>query len=782
METQTNYIKIKYQDGKEYPVFDCEVLKVEVKNDTVIIYNKFVSVDTPFKTFNINEQKQAIECLKTEFNAAPSEIEEFINLFNKYLSIPYYTNEEQAKKVLKNAEEFLLSRETEVQKMKRLLKEAQDEERRINAEKTIAAKDEKARLKKEEKDNIPSIKANLIKYSDSMELFKNQEGMPYVRYIHDNLIKIYPVNSSQFQEYLGMLYFREFKDAPTEQELKSAMSVYSAMAKEGKEYELFMRSCWYDNAIWYDLGNWEAVKITKDGWEVVTNVPNIFYHLDSYEKFDSSKLSLNGNINKLNEFIDLKKENQIILYTAIVVAQFIPDIQKPIVQLSGSAGSKKSTKGKVAVGLYDNRKAKIRKTANLIRFSNDAKDLAELCSKHASMCLDNVSALKTECSDVLCMFSTGGNIEKRKLYTDNDSYSTSYQGTAFLTAVEPVFKRPDILTRAVDFIEDVQNDDTRIDESEFWTNFDKTSPEILSGIFNTISKAMRIKDDIKLNKGVSSRMSDFLKWGCAISVVNGYSQEDFIKTYVNSKIRLNDALLNTNLVCKMIIKLMEDKKEWVCNTSQLLLNLKAIAPQLGINEHSDGYPKDPVWLGRKITEFENNLKIFGIVFLDNNKSKREYRIVNNNYVKSTQESKPTSGSAGFWHQNKDVIEQDLPICICTECKNPTISFFPFGNKKELCHTCYTTMGILADNKKEEPKIVLPCSKCGLECDKHHSTDSEGLVFCNICVPTDEPEEEPEPINDYIEQQLKEHNEYLEAEEERIKHELENDINVPMELC
>jgi len=666
--------------------------------------------------------------------------------------------------------------------------------------------------KKEAKENKLSTKAKLIQFSDSMELFKNQEDNPYVRYV-DKVAKIYPVNSSQFQEYIGLLYYRKYSDTPSDQEIKSAISVYSAKAKEGETHELNIRTCWYDNAIWYDLGNWEAVRITKDDWEIVQDVPKIFMHFDNYEPIkDTFKINKNGNIKKLLEFIDLKKENQIVLYKVILCSMFIPDIQHPIVQLSGKPGSKKSTKGKIAVGLYDNRKSKILKTANLIDFPKDPKELAKLCSNHSAICLDNVSYLNSDQSDVLSKYVTGANIEGRKLYTDNDIFSTSYQGSAFLTSVEPVFSKPDLLTRAVDFVEDVQDDDTRIDEDKFWINFEEAKGEILGGIFNLISKAMKIKDEIKLNKGVSSRMSSFLKWGCAITIEDGNKQNDFIEAYIRSKIRLNDSLIYSDKVCLLIVKFMESKSEWEGNTSQLLLQLKSIAPIIGMDEHTPGFPKDPAWLGRKINEFENNLKIYGISFIETNKAKRIYKITNNreiekSYIEENLFIKEASLQNNCKICNKLKFSVELSALagggyICKECLNPKSDWsrwtcfskdgIPGGGNCSDCSTHKEMLEYLKSNgyDKEGKKIIIqPCSKCGKETfNKQHSI-IETEIVCYECDPNinqDEQEIEGQEPEEYIspdlEQKLSEYQEQLDAEEERIDKELEKEIEIPDEIC
>jgi len=64
--------------------------------------------------------------------------------------------------------------------------------------------------------------------------------------------------------------------APGSEAVNSALTVIEAKACfDGGEYTLKNRICWHEGAIWYDMGNWEAVKITSQGWETIKN-PNTF--------------------------------------------------------------------------------------------------------------------------------------------------------------------------------------------------------------------------------------------------------------------------------------------------------------------------------------------------------------------------------------------------------------------------------------------------------------------------------------------------------------------------
>lgn len=632
--------------------------------------------------------------------------------------------------------------------------------------------------KKEAKENKLSIKAKLIQFADSMELFKDQNGAPCVRYVEDKA-KIYSVNSKDFSEYLGNLYYKKYNDVPTDQEIKSAISVYSAKAKEGETHELAMRSCWYDNAIWHDLGNWEAVKITKDGWEIVQDPPKIFRHYNNYDTTvkDISKINKNGDIKKLSEFITLKEDKQFLLYICKLCSAFIPDIQHPAISLSGKPGSKKSTTGRIFVEFVDNRKGK-GNTKNLIDFPDDPKELAKILSNHWAVCFDNISKMSGKQSDVLSKYVTGANIEERELYTNNETYSTSYQGSVALTAIDELFNKSDILERLIGFSQPPQSNLTRIDDDIFWNNFYEAKGEILGGIFNVISKAMNIKNNVRLEE--TPRMASFVKWSIAFALEMGYTKEDFLEAYSLSTLKLNEKLINTNLVCSMIVKFIENKPSWEGNMSQLLLQLKAIATIMGIDEYSHGFPKDHVWLGRIVSTFENNLNLYGISIIETNKAKRIYKIINNRGIEK---------SLFYDEFNLDFINKQKERTPWSRWTCFSKDGIPNGGNCSDCSSHKEMLEYLKANgyDKEGNKIIIqPCSRCKKETlNKPHSI-IETEIVCSECDPIvfeqQEQEEIEEYISTYIERQLSEHQSQLDAEDERIEKELENLIPIPEELC
>ena len=68
----------------------------------------------------------------------------------------------------------------------------------------------------------------------------------------------------------------------------------------------------------------------------------------------------------------------------------------------------------------------------------------------AALCivtLDNLSRIQDWLSDGLCRLATGGGLSKRRLYTDADEHVLEAQRPVFITSIEEVATRGDLLDR-----------------------------------------------------------------------------------------------------------------------------------------------------------------------------------------------------------------------------------------------------------------------------------------------------------------------------------------------
>ena len=115
----------------------------------------------------------------------------------------------------------------------------------------------------------------------------------------------------------------------------------SSSCAKGNEYRLNVRTAWRESAIYYDLGDWRAVRITSDGWEIEER-PTILFKRFSAQK-QQVEPERGGSILDILPLINIQDERLQLLYVTDLVAGLIPGIPRPVSIFHGPQGSAKST-------------------------------------------------------------------------------------------------------------------------------------------------------------------------------------------------------------------------------------------------------------------------------------------------------------------------------------------------------------------------------------------------------------------------------------------------------
>lgn len=512
-----------------------------------------------------------------------------------------------------------------------------------------------------ENDDIPeeeSVDKILMRYARDFELFHDTKKITYARIQREDHHEIYAINSEEFSDILRERYLDEYNSVVKKHELESVIETISAIAKfKGKEYEMYIRICEHDGAIWFDLGNWKAVKITKNGWEIIDNPPILFKKFPNQKSYDFV-IEPNGNAKDIFSLVRLEHDKQQMLFLVDLISKFIPNIQHVATCISGDAGSGKSTKiifQKRLVDWCEN---------DFIRMSKNTEEIIQNMSHTYYAIFDNISYMTREQSDLLATAITGASGSRRVLYKQDSDFIYKFKICIGLTGIDVVVNRPDLIERSILFEEGKANE--YMSENEIFEQFDKIKGSILGGIFNTISEAMKHRHKIRTSR--ETRMVDFIEWSCAISKSLGYTQEEFLEAYALSCSKLNNNLLDNNTISRIVLKFMEYRVEWEGNMEKLLTELRMTASLLGFDKYSSGFPSSPIILSRKYNEIKNNLEKRGITKIDTNKRERIFKLHNKNNSKQS------------------LIEESVSH-ICTKCGKHIGKTYSLINDEIFCEKC-----------------------------------------------------------------------------------------------
>ena len=446
----------------------------------------------------------------------------------------------------------------------------------------------------------------------------NFSDVPYVWVPIKKKLIVLPVLSKKFEYWLGGYFYREQRKPIASEAIASALNTFCSKALfESPTYELFNRAAFHDGCIWVDLSNeeGESVRIGPSGWDIVKRTPVPIFRSYSHQlpmytpqRHDSVEPDdLRKRLEKVLDYINISKENrsQRLLLMVHLVSFFIPGIPRSAVNLHGVQGSAKTSAAIVFKRLIDKAKPEVQSLAK------SKEELIQALDHHYLLVLDNLTKIYDSQSDLFCGAITGTGTQTRKLYSDDDVFLRFFKRCLIFTGINVTPKNPDLLDRCSSYELEKMSSETRREEIPFWIDFEENAPFILGTIFDILSSAMSIKDEIKTT-GLP-RMADWASWCCAITRAIGINDNDWLSAYEINRRALNDHALLSDNVGFLLVRLLEREQQWSGIAGDLLATLEKEAGDANVSIKKD-WPPDPPRLGTRLKSLEVNLGDFGIDF------------------------------------------------------------------------------------------------------------------------------------------------------------------------
>ena len=457
----------------------------------------------------------------------------------------------------------------------------------------------------------------LIDIVEDIETYRTSMDETYVTIqIRENNVN---VKSERFKKWIVSQFYNIESKIPTNDNIAKIILLLESRAMNEVNEVLVERRCaTVVNCIYYDLkdDSCNVVKVSRDGWEIIKDPPVIFARTKTmYRQVTPER---NGNLDILDKWFRYKDENHLILQKVILVASLIPNIARPIQVLHGEKGSSKTSTMKLVRDIIDPA------IVPVVSIPKTTDDLAVYISKNYVPCFDNIDTISNQVSDLLCIAVTGGGHTKRKLYTDDEEQVMFFQRFIVLNGINVVATRPDLLDRCILLELERIPPNERKEEKVLREEFEKDKPIILGAIFETLSKAMSIYDQVELNN--LGRMADFTRWGYAIAEVLGIGGDKFLEAYLNNQNNANIEALESHPVGFAMYKFMEDKTVWSGSPTKLLSELEIVAGFEKIDTTNSNWAKTPNVLSRRLNEIKSNLLDLGIEFERSKGKNREIKI------------------------------------------------------------------------------------------------------------------------------------------------------------
>lgn len=388
---------------------------------------------------------------------------------------------------------------------------------------------------------------NMVLDNPEVILFKDEYEVAHAQFTVGNHKEIWSCKSGAFTRWLGGEYYRltKGKTVAGRESVKDAISLLEGRAiNECEEHRLFNRVAQTHDAIWYDLGDsaWRAVKITKDGWEIVTDVPILFRRFSHLAP--QVEPLRGGSVEDVLKFVNVTGSDNKILFLVHLVSSFIPGWPHPALYVYGPQGSAKSTLSRIDRKLIDPSKIEV------VGLTRHEKELEQQLGHHTFLAFDNVSDMPDWIADLLCRAITGGGSSKRELYTNDDDVIRYIMANIGINGINIASNRADLLERSLLLKLERMSKSERKQEHELMADFELARPNILGAIFDTVAKAMALKPGIKVDE--LPRMADFALHGCAIAEALGVGQKAFLDAYFRNISSQSEELINDNTVATIL--------------------------------------------------------------------------------------------------------------------------------------------------------------------------------------------------------------------------------------
>jgi hypothetical protein len=441
----------------------------------------------------------------------------------------------------------------------------------------------------------------LVELAANTELFHSTDREAYATIQVDDHSETLCLKDSRFKNWLAALYYDKFESTASAHAFGEAIDALEgrALYKSPKK-KVFTRMGEYKGALHLDLGDveWKAVKITAEGWKVVSNPRVKFRRPPGMTALPVPRKG--GSIQDLREFVNFASEDDFRLIVGWMIGALNPHGPYAILVLQGEAGSAKSTTAHVLRDLVDPNDAPLRAAPRA------EQDLVIAAKNSWCIAFDNISYTHPWQSDAVCRISTGSGFATRKLYSDDQEQIFTASRPVLLNGIDGVVCRGDLMDRSILLYLPAIPAERRTAEKQFWKRFREARPFIFGALLDALVCALkRIKEvDLKWQP----RMADFARWVSAAEPGLGWPEGAFLTAYKSNIVSANRLVLEASPITIPIRILCMDSS-WKGTPSQLLRELERRASE---QRQQKGFPQSPWHLSIQLRRIAPNLRAEGI--------------------------------------------------------------------------------------------------------------------------------------------------------------------------
>ena len=470
----------------------------------------------------------------------------------------------------------------------------------IKQNRSIKLSDLEALIKPEREDQPTTTEQLLDIAKEQCEFFHDKDGETYATFNKGNHRECHRLQSKSFKEWLANELYKAEDTAPADNIINATVNALNGKAKfDGEEKPVYMRVAKHDGDYWLDLCNdeWQAVKITRTGWQVI-NAPDVLFIRGDYMRALPTPTQ-SGDINLLWPLVNIPKHDHLKVI-AWLLECLRPDTPYPVLEITGEQGSVKSTSQKHLRKLIDPNKSNLRAAPKTI------EDIWVTAKHGHIVSFENISHLSAGYQDALCVLATGGAYATRTLHTTSDETVIELKKPVMLNGIPVNVTAQDLLDRTLHI--DLPVIQSYFTESEIEALFDKDYQSIFTGLLDVFVKVLGILPTITdIERHELPRMADFALLGEAVYRLHGHQPKTFINEYHEKRTEGVYRTLEASPIAVAAIAYLEDQPQGYDGTVKGLLDVLTVFQPTG-----ESWPKSPKGFGDILRRLAPAFRTIGI--------------------------------------------------------------------------------------------------------------------------------------------------------------------------
>lgn len=477
--------------------------------------------------------------------------------------------------------------------------------------------------------NKPKSQATLlIEIGSRFRLFHDQDRNGYAIVPRNGAREVWPIRSQGFKHILAGEFFTLTSKGFNRNAAGDALDTLEAKAVHmGQQAAVYLRVARANGALYLDLCDegWRVIEVRPEGWQILDKSPVHFVRKKGMLPLPVPAGA--GDLGRLAEVINLDvAAGHLELVVGWMLGAMRGRAPYPILVLQGEQGTGKSSGSRIIRRFIDP------STVPLRAPPKEPRDLIVSAVNNHLVCLDNLSGINAEISDCLCRFATGGGLDMRKLYTDDETVMIDIQRPVLVNGIDDICHRPDLAERAVILHLGTLNQTSCVTESKLWETVDQHSPAIMAGLLDALSAALANEATTHLPR--KPRMADFAVWVSAAETATPWPRGGFMGAYQAMRGRAIEEGIDASPVGSVLVEYLRGLSpvtKWSPSATHMYETLTGKA---GDRAKSPAWPRTPRGMGQAINRIAPNLRAIGITYTRDDNHDRLYRFVVSDIVQS----------------------------------------------------------------------------------------------------------------------------------------------------